>query len=47
MILLHQMQQTYFLLQPTCKVAQLPQIHAIRGALVKDLDAMYKERQFF
>ena len=34
------MQQIYFLLQPTCKVAQLPQIHATHGALVKDVDAM-------
>ena len=32
------MQQIYFLLQPICKVAQLPQIHATRGALLKDVD---------
>ena len=38
MVLLHQMQQIYFLLQPICKVAQLPQIHATRGALVKNVD---------
>ena len=47
MILLHQTQQVYFLLKPFCKVAQLPQIHATRGELVKDVGAMYMELQFF
>ena len=48
MILLHQMQQIDFLLQPICKVAQLPQIHATRGELVKDVGAMYiMELQLF
>ena len=43
----HQTQQVYFLLKPICKEAQLPQIHATRGALVKDVDAMYMELQLF